>query len=115
MKRGWREFRTGWRDARWSFDTLIVLAPLALLVALIVQISQGKVPPQIVSWFYAGVAGFLGGIVVGLLWIRYWKRLQTNLRQMRTSSRQLNSGHQLLGVRGGEVQGSAPRRNRAAN
>jgi hypothetical protein len=109
MQRGWREFQTGWRDARWSFDTLIVLAPIALLVALIVQINQGKVPPHVVSWFYAGIGGFLGGMVVGLLWIRYWKRLQTYLRQIRTGARQLEPGQRLVGVRGGEVREGAPR------
>jgi hypothetical protein len=103
MRQAWQEFRTGWHDARWSFYAMIALLPIALVVSLAIQISRGQVPPQVVTWFYATIIGFVSGVVAVILFLVYRERLQIGVRQLLADTRQRETGRQLAGVRGGAV------------
>lgn len=60
---------------------LLLLLPLAFVIALAVQIGRGQVPPHIAMLFYAGLVGFVGGIAAVMLTLAYWKRLRGRLKQ----------------------------------
>jgi hypothetical protein len=113
MQQGWREFCTGWRDARWSSQVLIPLAPLALGIALAVQISRGQVPAHVVSSFYAGLVGFAAGIAAALLALLFWRQLRVGMKSLPTGARAARESRQLfVGAKGGEVTKGSPRRRR---
>ncbi len=108
MRSAWQEFRTGWHDARRSFYTLIGLLPIALLVSLAVQISHGQVPPQVVTWFYATLTGFVSGVTATVVFVKQGKYLRLGWNSPYTDTRPGQEGRPLVGVRGGQV-GKRPR------
>ena len=111
MRYAWREFLTGWNEARRRSYLLLGFVPVALVVALIVDIALGRVrlsPPVSV-----GVSSGVIGVAVGFLLGRYGGKLRKGLTvHSRTSER----GHQLAaGAKGGEARESSHRGRRVTD
>jgi hypothetical protein len=113
MKRVWREFWAGWNDARWGDTVLLALLPLVLVVALIVQIAGGQVPPWVVTLIGVFGGGILVGALIALMLPRYWRRLQHGLARLKTGTHTHGTDRRVAGVVGGEA-GDDPTRRRGA-
>jgi hypothetical protein len=104
MKEAWQQFKAGWDSARWSFAVLLALLPIILMATLLVQITQGQVPPRIVSSIVIFGSGILAGMFGGFLVRRYWRWTRRGWRSWLSYIRQIDSSqHVPAGTKGGTV------------